>query len=125
MTACNVNVKKQDDVQVREFLPAADIYERIDAYVIEASVPGADPETLQVQVQDGVLRVRATVAVEVPEGHEVLHRGYVGGDYVRSFRLPREVDAGDIMARIRNGILTVSLPKKAEAKPRQVEVVAE
>ena len=125
MTTCNVNETKTAEAQVHQFLPAADIYEQLSAYVIEASVPGADPETLTVQVQEGVLNVRASVKVEAPEGHQVLHRGYVGGDYVRSFRLPRDVDATEIAARIRNGILRVTLPKKAEARPRTVEVVAE
>ena len=96
--------------------PAVDICELQDAYEVKADVPGMDEKSLKVSVANGALTLRG----ETHENKEEKHRNYFlnerrYGEFERRFMLPPSVDAEKIEAHFKQGVLTVRLPKKAEA----------
>jgi HSP20 family molecular chaperone IbpA len=105
-----------------EYVPAVDLYETLDDYVIEACVPGVAEGDLSVKVDNRVLSLEATSRYEAPKGAQTVYRGVVGGVYKRSFRLPDDIEVGQIGAALNQGVLTVRLPKRHDAKPRKIEV---
>ena len=104
--------------------PAVSVEESADVILVTAETPGLTLKDLTVELENGVL----TVAGEKSEAREAVEAGRLHlserryGSFRRSFKLPRAVDAERIEARLENGILTVSLPKAAEAKSRTIEV---
>ena len=102
-------------------LPAADFEETPDALVLTMDLPGYDPKTLDLQVDGDVLTIRAERAQESQKG-TWLSRERFFGKVARSFVLPRMVDASKCEARAEHGVLTVTLPKREEAKPRSIAV---
>jgi HSP20 family protein len=110
---------------VPEFRPAADIFETLETYGISVSLPGVQESDLTVRVENGVLEVRAPVTVCAPDGYRLLHRGFVGGAFRRGFRIPGDADVSGIKASLKLGVLRVVLPKKPEARPRNIELSAE
>jgi HSP20 family protein len=104
-------------------IPATDIYEREDALVIMADMPGADESTVDLNIDRNVLTVRGHCACEAPVDHDCTYSEYsCGGQYERSFTLSGQIDTGRIEATVRDGVLKVILPKAEEAKPRRIEV---
>lgn len=105
--------------------PAVDVVERDDAYVVSAELPGLDDKDVEVEVSDECLTLRGEKQEEKDEkkaGYHLQERRF--GSFERSFRLPEGVDAERIAAGFTKGVLTVTLPKKPEAKKavRKVEV---
>jgi HSP20 family protein len=105
--------------------PAVDIREEANRFVILADIPGIDPARIEVSMDKNVLSLsgqREAAAVE--EGHRLtlVERGH--GKFQRRFVLPEGVDAEGITAQGRHGVLEVSIPKKAVAAPRRIEVAA-
>jgi HSP20 family protein len=102
-----------------------EVYETPDVVVVKALVPGVSPSGLEVTCQDGMLTLRATT--EAPQAHDdwtwyLREIGY--GEFRRSIRLPAKVDVDAADASFQNGILTLTLPKAAEAKPTRIPVTA-
>jgi HSP20 family protein len=103
--------------------PAVDIFEKGDELVIRAEVPGVERDSIDVKVEDNTLilsgeRVRETEG----EDTQAYRRERVYGSFVRSFSLPKTVDATRISAAYKNGVLDIRLPKAEEAKPRRIEI---
>ena len=103
--------------------PAVDVIESDDAYVVRASLPGLKAEDIDVNIEDDVLTIKA----ERSEEHEETEESYLlrersFGSYHRAIRLPDSVEAENVEAEVRDGILTLTLPKREEVKPRQIEV---
>lgn len=103
--------------------PPVDIYETADAYVLHADLPGVTKEEIEVQVVENQIAIRGTRKL----GHTAEEKGYrrferAEGRFERSFRIREGVDASKVEAKFENGVLTVTLPKPEEAKPRQIEV---
>ncbi len=104
-------------------VPATDIYERDDALVLLADMPGADESTVDLNIERNVLRVSGHCACQAPEGHECVYSEYsCGGRYERTFTLSGEIDTQRIEASVSDGVLKVVLPKAEQAKPRKIEV---
>jgi HSP20 family protein len=105
------------------FVPAVDVYEDTQKLVLKLEVPGIRKEDLDIRVEGRTLTVRGERKFESEEKEENFHRierRY--GSFVRSFTLPNTVDVEKIEATANDGVLTLSLAKKAEAKPKQIEV---
>lgn len=103
--------------------PAVDIYDKGAEVVIHAEVPGMKKEDIDVHVENNVLTIRGKKErkEEVKEdGYFRTERTY--GTFSRSFSLPTTVDVSKIVAEYKEGILTLSLPKEEQAKPRQIAV---
>jgi HSP20 family protein len=107
------------------FVPAVDVYEDAQKLQLKLEVPGIRPEDLDIRVEGRTLTVRGERKFESEEKEENFHRierRY--GSFVRSFTLPATVDTESIDAQSADGVLTISLAKKAEAKPKQIAVRA-
>jgi HSP20 family protein len=106
--------------------PALDVIENDDAYVVRASLPGFKAEEIDIKVKDDdVLALKAEHAEEREEGDDsylLRERSY--GPFRRSIRLPAGVSAGEAIAEVADGILTLTLPKREEIKPKQIEIKA-
>ena len=106
---------------VPSYIPAVDIYESPEALTLVADMPGVGPENLVVDVHDNKLTLRGTVTIE-GEKERVLLQEYGVGDYFREFTLGRAIDQSKIGATIKNGVLTLTLPKAEAIKPRKITV---
>ena len=109
----------------RVFTPHTDIYEKEDALVLLADMPGVDQDSISINVERNVLTIEGHVKPEDVEGYELMYSEYVTGDFRRSFTLSNEIDTNGIEARIRNGTLRLLLPKAKEAMPKKIEVKTE
>jgi HSP20 family protein len=99
--------------------PAVDIAEQDDAYVVTAELPGIDAKNVEVRFADNTLTMRGEKTEETEEkkkDYYLSERRY--GSFYRSFRVPEGVEADKIEATVKNGVLTVRLPKSAEAKKK-------
>jgi HSP20 family protein len=106
--------------------PAVDIYETDEAYAVEADLPGIDPKNIDVSVEDGVLNLRGERKLEKEVKEENYHRvERAYGMFSRSIRLPADVDAENVKASYDNGLLKITVPKTAEAKPKSIPVTVE
>ena len=105
------------------WMPAVDIYETKDAICVRAELPGVDKDAVKVEVKDGVLALRGERKFEKEVKEENYHRverSY--GTFHRSFSLPSSVDGERVTARMKDGVLEVTLPKREEAKPKQIKI---
>jgi HSP20 family protein len=104
------------------FLPL-DIYETSDDVVVRAIVPGVGPDGIDIQFEGGVLTIRAKAEEQdIPEGATWLVHEVTPGEYIRQVTLPRSIDADRAETMFEHGLLTLSLPKTADAKPKQIKV---
>jgi HSP20 family protein len=107
----------------RPWSPAVDILETEDALVLRADLPDVKAEDIDVRVENNTLTLsgkRNFDKDETVKGWHRIERSY--GEFVRSFEVPSTVDTEKVAADYKNGVLTISLPKKEAAKPRQVKV---
>jgi len=103
--------------------PAVDIYEHEGDIVLKAELPGIDPKNVDIRVENNVLSLRGERRVDSEVKKESYHRvERAYGTFARSFTLPNLVDTEKIKADYKEGVLTLLLPKKEEAKPRQIQV---
>lgn len=107
----------------RGWLPAVDIHEDSEGLTFTAEVPGFSKEGLNISVEDGTLTISGERDRQDEEEGRQFHRverSY--GRFERSFSLPANVDPANISASLKNGLLTIAIPKRDEAKPRQIAV---
>lgn len=110
----------------RPWAPSVDIYETENELVLKADLPDVDQNAIDVRVENQTLTIAGERKFETPseqsgnKGYHRIERNY--GKFVRSFGVPATFDTEKIAAAYRNGVLTVSLPKKEAAKPRQIKV---
>lgn len=102
--------------------PAADIFEDKDGVTVQMDVPGASKDGLELQVDGDRLDVEAELKVDVPEGMQALYADVRTTRYARSFSLGAELESDRIEASLRDGVLTLRIPKRAEVRPRRIEV---
>jgi|SRR5579885_1117121 HSP20 family protein len=107
----------------RPWTPGVDIYETENELVLKADLPDVDKNSIDVSVENRTLTLAAERRFEKQEsakGFHRLERPY--GKFVRSFSVPNTFDTENIAAEYKDGVLTVTLPKKEAAKPRQIKV---
>ena len=105
--------------------PAVDITESDGEYAITAEIPGVDKDDLTIELQDGVLTIRGEKKSQREEKREkarLLERSY--GAFSRSFSLPSDADPDKVEASFSDGVLTIKVLKRPEAKPKQVAIKA-
>ena len=105
----------------RFYTPSTDIYSTDDAITVVADMPGVSKESLEIDLREGVLTLTGKVE-EVPEDYRLLQREYQIGGYLRKFNISDRIDSTGINAVLKDGVLTVELPKAEEAKPRKITV---
>ena len=114
---------EQETLAMGNFIPPVDVYEDAHALVLKLEVPGIKQEDLDVRVENQTLTVKGERKFDKDQKEENFHRierRY--GSFSRTFTLPQTVDTGSPKASYEYGVLTISLPKKEAAKPRQVKV---
>ncbi|MBN1395910.1 MAG: Hsp20/alpha crystallin family protein [Pirellulales bacterium] len=102
--------------------PAVNLWQREDALVVEMEVPGVKSDQVDVSVAGGELSIRINRPETAEEGVTYHRRERSVGSFGRMLRLPVEVDPDRVEAEIRDGVLTVTLPKAESAKPRKITV---
>ncbi|MCF6290534.1 MAG: Hsp20/alpha crystallin family protein [Desulfobacterales bacterium] len=103
--------------------PTVDIYEKEDKIVIKAELPGVDKKNITVDVEHGVLTLKGEKTVDKEEKDETYHRRErFYGTFQRSFTLPAEADPNKIAAEYKDGVLTITVEKPEEKKPRKIAV---
>src|SRR5690242_19725972 len=105
------------------FMPM-DLYRAGDHYVLHADLPGVDPGSVDVNVQNGTLTIKAERTDRDPQNVQWIASERFTGTYMRQLSLGEGIDTDKIAATYENGVLTVSLPVAERAKPRRVEVQA-
>jgi HSP20 family protein len=112
-----------DRVPVRTEFPALDIIEQENEIVVSAELPGMKKEDVKITFEKNVLTISGErKPVELSEKAKVLLKETQSESFDRSVRLGYEIDSAKISAEMSNGILTITLPKTEEAKPKQIEV---
>jgi HSP20 family protein len=94
------------------------------SFVFRADVPGLTENDFQINIAGNTLTLRGERKVEAPEGHSVHRRERSAFRFAKSYELPARVDAEKATATLKHGVLTLTLPKAAEAQPRQISVKA-
>jgi HSP20 family protein len=111
------------DGNSRPWTPAVDVFETENELVLKADVPGIDMKDVEVKMENGTLSLKGErkFSHEKKEnGYHRVERGY--GSFTRLFTLPETVDAEKVSAGYKDGVLTITLPKKEIAKPRSINV---
>jgi HSP20 family protein len=109
----------------RPWSPAVDIFENEDSLVLKADLPDINPDEIDLQVENQTLTLKGHRKFEQQSdkgGYHRIERSY--GSFVRTFTVPNTVDTENVKADYNNGVLTVTLPKREAAKPRQVKIDA-
>ena len=102
--------------------PPVDIREDSSGIVLQADMPGVSRERLNLRVDGNSLLIEGNVEFELPEKSEALYADVRSTTYRRSFVLSRELETDKIEANLKDGVLTVKIPKRAELRPRKIEV---
>ncbi len=117
--------KGEPTKDVRQFVPAVDIFETAEKVTVLADMPGVPRENVKINLEDGILTLYGAVPEVEEAGRRVLLREFEPGHYVRRFTISEAIDQERISASMTNGVLRLELPKLAPARPRKIEVRSE
>jgi len=108
------------------YLPKVDIYEdeKERKLVVVVDMPGAKEKDVSIGFEKGILNISAHVEPQIPEGHQLVYSEYKTADYQRTFSVPEEIDVEKIEASVKNGLVTVILPKSQKPQARKIPVKA-
>ena len=113
----------ETELSTRAWAPAVDIYETDSDIVLKAELPGVDPKDVEVRVEDNTLYLKGERKFEKEVKEQNYHRverSY--GTFARSFSLPNSISADKAKAEFKDGLLTITMPKREEAKPKTVKI---
>jgi HSP20 family protein len=113
----------EEQMSTATFVPPVDVYEDEHHVTLKAELPGVDPKNVDIRIENNVLTVRGERKFEKEEKEENFHRierRY--GAFMRSFTLPNTVNPDSVKADYENGLLKIQFEKRAEAKPKQIQV---
>ena len=114
--------KEESTIPARVFLPTADIYETNDALNVVLEMPGVDKNSVDIRVEDGVLKIEGRLDFSKYQGLQPLYTEYNVGHYSRSFRLSSKIEQDAISAILNDGVMTLVLPKAEKARARKINV---
>lgn len=104
--------------------PLVDIYEDAHGIMVQAEMPGVSKERLNIQADRNNLLIEGDAEIDMPEGMEAIYADVQATRYARSFVLSGELETDAIDAKMKDGVLTIRIPKRSEFRPRKVEVRA-
>ena len=110
---------KEPEVAVR---PLVDIFEDATGITVQADMPGVSRDRLEVRVENDALSVEGRAVIPMPDGMEALYADVRSTRYQRTFSLSRELDSDRVEANLKDGVLTLRIPKREEHKPRKIQV---
>jgi len=102
--------------------PQVNVFEDADGITLEADMPGVNKDRLRLQVDSDSLLIEGDIRFSMTEGMEALYADVRATRYSRSFALSRELDSGSIDASLKDGVLRLRIPKRADVRPRKIEV---
>ncbi len=108
----------------RAIAPLVDVLEDETGITLLADMPGVPRDQLELRVESDMLHIEGRVQPQTPDGLEALYAELRGSRYRRSFTLSRELDTAGIDANLKDGVLTLRIPKQAHAQPRRITVSA-
>ena len=111
--------------RARAAYPPLNVWASADGLVIDAEMPGVDPQDVEISAVGDELSLRGKVNAQEPaEGETVLRRERPAGDFQRTLQLPFRANTGAVKATFKNGILRISIPRSEEEKPRKIAIEA-
>jgi len=110
--------------QTPVLVPRVDIYENETEVVLVADMPGVDETSVSIDLEGNELAIRGKFLPKAPEGYSLTYQEYASGDYERAFTLGDTIDRQGIRAVVKDGVLTLNLPKAKEAQPQRITVQA-
>jgi HSP20 family protein len=111
------------ELSTRSWAPPVDIYETENDIILKAELPGVDPKDVEVRVEDNNLYLKGERKFEKEVKEQNYHRverSY--GSFARSFSLPNSINADKVKAEYKDGLLTLTMPKREEAKPKTIKI---
>jgi len=117
-----VESKQEATIPARVFVPATDIFETDEALTVSLEMPGVDKDKVDVKVENDVLQIEGWIDFSRYEGLQPVYTEYNIGNYARGFQLSSKIDQDRISAELRDGVMTLVLPKSEKAKPRKIAV---
>lgn len=117
-----VRTPQEKTIPARFYVPPTDIFETRDALKIVMEVPGVAKDAVDVKVENDVLSIEGRIETSTYNGFEPLYTEYPIGHFARSFTLPSQVDQQNITAHLEDGVLTLTLNKRSESKPRRIAI---
>ena len=118
----NAQPSLQNADSVPTMRPAVDIFETRDGIMVQADMPGVSKEGLNLSVDGPNLLVEGTIGIAPEQSMHAIYADVRVTKYRRGFVLGNELDTAGIEARLDNGVLTVRIPKRAELRPRKIEI---
>jgi HSP20 family protein len=121
--ALDTRTAEGSSVATSDWVPAVDIKEEKDSFVIVADIPGVDPNDIEVHMENGMLTIKGekeSEKKEEREGYKRVERSF--GSFYRRFSLPDTADAEKITAKSNNGVLEVRIAKQEQVQPRKISV---
>ncbi len=129
MTEKELQLREKDQLDVERteagptYVPMVDIYETDQALTLLADMPGVDAKGVSVDLKDNVLTISGRLTAQAGKEH-LLYQEYATGSYMRSFTVSEKLDQTKIEASMKDGVLTLVLPKQEKLQPRAIEVKA-
>src|ERR1700688_1792045 len=117
-----VEKKQESTVPLRSFLPVSDIFETDHALNVVLEMPGVAKENVEIGIDNDVLKISGRIDIAKYEGLQPVYTEYNIGNYSRSFQLSNKIDQDGIKADLKDGVMTLVLPKSEKAKPRRISV---
>jgi len=114
--------KEEKTVPARYYVPYTDIYETEDALTVVVEMPGVEKDAIDINIEDGVLTIEGRIDLTNYAEMQPVYTEYNVGHYSRRFSLSSKIDQGRISAEMTDGVLTLTLPKAEEAKPRKIAI---
>ena len=116
-------VQKEADTRAETvYVPDIDIIEDKDSVHLVADMPGVDRDSIEITVENNVLTIEGKGLVDTPEGYDLVGQEFGIGRYRRDLTFSEDVDPDGIKARVRHGVLNVTLPKREQVKTRKIKI---
>ena len=117
-----VDKKTEGTSPGRVFVPVTDIFETPEALTVVLEMPGVDRDNMEANVEDNVVTIQGRIDFSKYEGMQPVYTEYIVGHYARSFEISSQFDQSKISAQMKDGVLTIVLPKAEQAKPRRIQI---
>jgi HSP20 family molecular chaperone IbpA len=117
-----VESKQESTIPARSFVPVTDVFETDQALMVILEMPGVGKNSVEVDVENDVLTIQGRIDFSKYDGLQPLYTEYNIGNYRRSFQLSDKIEQDKIKAELKDGVMTLVLPKAAKAKPRRIKV---
>ena len=114
--------KQERTVPSAAYLPATDIFETDQTLTVIMEMPGVRKENVEINVENDVITVEGRIDFSKYDGIRPVYTEYNVGNYVRSFQLSSKIEQGAISAELKDGVMTLVLPKAERAKPRKIAI---